>query len=71
LRSFGAINRLISGVNAIVIGATPFLVDLGHGANGSYLPGVAVAAGALVVCAGLTFGLPPLPQPPGRVSPAR
>lgn len=58
LRSFGAINGVASGINAVVIGATPTLVDLGYDRTGSYRDGIAGAALALVLAACLAMVMP-------------
>ena len=58
LRSFGAINGVASGINAVVIGATPALVDVVYDRTGSYRYGIAGAAAALAVAALLAFAMP-------------
>ena len=58
LRSFGAICGLIYGVNVIVLGTAPFLMDLVYDRTGSYRLALDGIAGCLIVCAGLCLLLP-------------
>ncbi len=58
LRSFGAINGVASGINAVVIGMTPTLVDFGYDRTGSYRDGIIGAAAALAVAAVLAWVMP-------------
>ncbi len=58
LRAFGAINGVVSGINAVVIGAAPALVDLAYDRTGSYRAGVACAVIALAISACLALALP-------------
>ena len=58
LRAFGAINGVVSGINAVVIGATPALVDFGYDRTGSYHGSIVAAAIALAISACLALALP-------------
>ena len=63
LRSFGAINGVASGINAVVIGVTPMLVDVGYDRTGSYRDGIIGAGVALAVAAVLAVVMPRFRRP--------
>ncbi|MCQ8280020.1 MFS transporter [Acetobacteraceae bacterium KSS8] len=59
LRSFGEISASLFGVNAIVLGLTPVLADLGYGRTGSYRITIWAACACLLACAVLSLRLKP------------
>ncbi|MGI4744698.1 MAG: hypothetical protein ACRYGI_02150 [Janthinobacterium lividum] len=58
LRAFGAICDMIYSINVIVLGRTPFLMDLVYDRTGSYEAALVAIAACLLICAMLTLILP-------------